>query len=165
MQSMEEMYQQYSNTVYKYLLCLCQNAEIAEDLTQETFVIALKKIHQFRGECKVSTWLCQIAKHLWYKEFRKTKKAVTEVLTDEMVALEMTEDVVFQKDEKLQLFKNMQKLEEPARQVMYLRIMGNLNFIEIAEVLGKTSNWARVTFFRAKQKMRGEKENGKENRM
>lgn len=165
MQSMEEMYQQYSNTVYKYLLCLCQNAEIAEDLTQETFVIALKKIHQFRGECKVSTWLCQIAKHLWYKELRKTKKAVTEVLTDEMVALEMTEDVVFRKDEKLQLFKNMQKLEETARQVMYLRIMGNLNFIEIAEVLGKTPNWARVTFFRAKQKMRGEKENGKENRM
>ena len=50
MQSMEEMYQQYSNTIYRYLLCLCQNAEVAEDLTQETFVIALKKIHQFRAK-------------------------------------------------------------------------------------------------------------------
>ena len=100
MQSMEEMYQQYSNTIYRYLLCLCQNAEVAEDLTQETFVIALKKIHQFRGKCKVSTWLCQIAKHLWYKEVGKRKKKPTEELTEQIVALEMTEEIVLQKQEK-----------------------------------------------------------------
>ena len=165
MQSMEEIYQQYSNTVYKYLLCLSKNSEIAEDLTQETFVIAVKKIHQFRGNSKVSTWLCQIAKHLWYKELKKSKKTSTEELTDEIIAFEKTEEIVLQKQEKLELLKSMQKLDELAREVVYLRTMGNLNFIEIAEILGKTPNWARVTFFRAKQKIREEKENGKENRM
>lgn len=165
MQSMEEIYQQYSNMVYKYLICLCGNAEIAEDLTQETFVIAVKKINQFRGNCKVSSWLCQIAKHLWFKELKKSKKLSSEELTDEIGILKATEEIVCEKEEKLELFKSMQKLDEPARQVVYLRMMGNLSFLEIAEVLDKTPNWARVTFFRAKQKIREERENGEKGRM
>lgn len=160
MQSMEEIYQQYSSTIYKYLLCLSGNAHIAEDLTQETFVIAVKKIHQFRAECKVSTWLCQIAKHLWYKELKKAKKLCTEELTENLVAECMMEELFLQKEEKLQFFKNIQKLDELSRQVVYLRIMGDLSFIEISEILGKTPNWARVTFFRAKQKIKEEQENG-----
>lgn len=159
---MEEIYQQYSNTVYHYLMCLSNQSQIAEELTQETFVIAIKKIHQFRGECKISTWLCQIAKHLWYKELKKMKRFSAEELTDEIEAAEVTEDIVMDKAEKLEFFKSMRKLDDLAREVVYLRMMGNLSFIEIAEILGKTPNWARVTFFRAKQKIREEKENGKE---
>lgn len=168
MQSIEEIYQQYSSTVYKYLLCLSGDAQIAEDLTQETFVIAVKKINQFRGDCKISTWLCQIAKHLWYKELKKTKKSNSismEELSEDLKTENIVEEFILQQDEKLNFYKNMQKLDELARQVVYLRMMGNLSFIEIAEILGKTPNWARVTFFRAKQKIREEKENGKENRM
>ncbi len=160
MQSMDEIYQQYSSTVYKYLLCLSGDAHLAEDLTQETFAIAVSKIHQFRAECKVSTWLCQIAKHLWYKELKKEKKLPTEELTENLVAGNMVEDLFLQKEEKLQLFRNVQKLDELPREVVYLRIMGNLSFTEIAEVLGKTTNWARVTFFRAKQKIKEEPKNG-----
>lgn len=165
MQSMEEMYQQHANTVYQYLLYLSKNPELAEDLTQETFVIAVLKIGTFRGECKVSTWLCQIAKHLWYKEKKKIKKVDMEELAEELISDEKIEEIICQKEEKLQLFKKIQKLDELTRQVVYLRLMGNLNFIEIAEILGKTPNWARVTFFRAKQKIRKEEKNGKENRM
>ena len=148
---MEKIYQEYSETVYKYLFCL------AEDLTQETFAIAVKNIPKFRGDCKVSSWLCQIAKHLWYKELKRNKKdnnVSLENISDELIDTQTIEKTVHQKEEKLQLFKNMQKLDELARQVIYLRIMGNLSFAEIGEVLGKTSNWARVTFFRAKQKMK-----------
>lgn len=65
MQNIEEIYQQYAQTVYKYLFCLTGKEDISEDLTQETFVIAVKEIAKFRGECKISVWLCQIAKHLW----------------------------------------------------------------------------------------------------
>lgn len=163
MQSMEEIYQQYSSTVYKYLVCLSGNTQIAEDLTQETFVIGIKKIHQFRGECKISTWLCQIAKYLWYQELRKTKKSVfisLEELTEDLKTENTVENLVVKSEEKLQFFKNLQKLDELSKEVVYLRTMGNLSFIEIAEILGKTANWARVTFFRAKQKIKEEKENG-----
>ena len=59
----------------------------------------------------------------------------------------------------------MQKIDGQAREVMYFRLIGNLNFIEIGEILGKTPNWARVTFYRAKQKMKEANENGKKDRM
>lgn len=163
MQGMEEMYQQYSSTVYKYLVCVSGSAEIAEELTQETFVIALKKIHQFRGECKVSTWLCQIAKHLWYQELRKSKKHVSvslEEVAENLRTENTVENLVLKNEEKLEFFKKLQTLDELSKEVVYLRSMGSLSFIEIAEILGKTPNWARVTFFRAKQKIKEEKENG-----
>lgn len=76
MQNIEEIYKEYSTSVYKYLFCLTQNKEISEDLTQETFAIAVKDIKRFRGECKLSVWLCQIAKHLWYKELKKKNKII-----------------------------------------------------------------------------------------
>lgn len=163
MQNIEEVYKQHSNTVYKYLFCLTGKEDIAEELTQETFAIAVKEIYHFKGNCKISVWLCQIAKHLWYKELKKSKKNKNisiEELTEEMEEKQTTEDIVCENEEKILLFKNMQKLEGQAREVMYLRMIGNLNFIEIGEILGKTANWARVTFYRAKQKMREVMENG-----
>ena len=74
MQKIEEIYEQYSTTIYKYLFCLTKNPDLSEELTQETFLVAIKKIDQFRGESKLTVWLCQIAKHLWYKELKKNKK-------------------------------------------------------------------------------------------
>ena len=166
MQNIEEVYKQYSNTVYKYLFCLTGKEEIAEDLTQETFAIAIKQINKFRGDCKISVWLCQIAKHLWYKELKKRKKNKNISINDlneEIEEAQTTEDIICEKEEKLKLFKDMQKLDEQSKEVMYLRMVGNLNFIEIGEILGKTPNWARVTFYRAKQKIREVNENGKKN--
>lgn len=166
MQNIEEVYKEYSNTVYKYLFCLTGKEEIAEDLTQETFAIAIKQINKFRGDCKISVWLCQIAKHLWYKELKKSKKNKNISINDlneEIEEAQTTEDIICEKEEKLKLFKDMQKLDEQSKEVMYLRMVGNLNFIEISEILGKTPNWARVTFYRAKQKIREVNENGKKN--
>ena len=164
MQNIEEVYKEYSNTVYKYLFCLTGKEEIAEDLTQETFAIAIKQINKFRGDCKISVWLCQIAKHLWYKELKKSKKNKNISINDlneEIEEAQTTEDIICEKEEKLKLFKDMQKLDEQSKEVMYLRMVGNLNFIEIGEILGKTPNWARVTFYRAKQKIREVNKNGK----
>ena len=165
MQNIEEIYKQHCNTVYKYLFCLTHDENISEELTQETFAIAVKEINKFKGNCKVSVWLCQIAKHLWYKELKKNKKVKDipiEELTEELQISETTEDIICNNEDKLKLFKNMQVLDEQSKEVMYLRITGNLNFIEIAEILGKTPNWARVTFYRAKQKIREVRKIGKE---
>ena len=164
MQNIEEVYKEYSNTVYKYLFCLTRKEEITEDLTQETFAIAIKQINKFRGDCKISVWLCEIAKHLWYKELKKSKKnkniSIND-LSEEIEETQTTEDIICEKEEKLKLFKDMQKLDEQSKEVIYLRMVGNLNFIEIGEILGKTPNWARVTFYRAKQKIREVNKNGK----
>ena len=162
MQDIEEIYKEYSTTVYKYLFCLTQNKDISEELTQETFSLAIEDIKKFRGECKLSVWLCQIAKHLWYKELKKSKKNISvplEEIKDNVLYDESLEETIYQKQEKLKLFKDMQKLDEKSREVMYLRMIGNLSYEEIGEVLGKTGNWARVTFYRAKQKIREENKN------
>lgn len=163
MQDIEKIYEQYCNTVYKYLFCLTHSEDTAEDLTQETFAIAVKEINKFQGKCKISVWLCQIAKHLWYKQIKKEKHISFEELNQEIEDIENIEDIVIENEDKLKLFKDMQKLDEKSREVVYLRMVGNLNFNEIGEILGKTPNWARVTFYRAKQKIREVNENGKEN--
>lgn len=162
MQNIEEIYKQYCNTVYKYLFCLTNNEAMSEDLTQETFAIAIKEINKFKGNCKVSVWLCQIAKHLCYKELKKNNKNISiDEMPEEIQVLETTEEIICNNEEKIKLYKNIQKLDEQSKEVMYLRMTGNLNFIEIGEILGKTPNWARVTFYRAKQKIKEVNENGK----
>lgn len=164
MQDIEEIYKEYSTTVYKYLFCLTQNKELSENLTQETFAVAVEDIKKFRGECKLSVWLCQIAKHIWYKELKRKKKNANvsfEEIKEDVLYDETLEEIICAKEKKLNFFKSMQKLDEKSREVMYLRMVGNLTYEEIGEILGKTSNWSRVTFYRAKQKIREESENEK----
>lgn len=162
MQNIEEIYKEHSNAVYKYLFCLTKNEELSEELTQETFAIAVKEIKKFKGDCKVSVWLCQIAKHLWYKELKKDRKNTSLEDIDDLQDTEMIEDIIIKKEEKLNLYKYIQKLDEKSRELVYLRMVGNLNFTGIGEILGKTSNWARVNFYRAKQKIKEVSENEKE---
>ena len=104
MQNIEEIYKEYSTSVYKYLFCLTQNKEISEDLTQETFALAVKDIKKFRGDCKLSVWLCQIAKHLWYKELKKKNRSVNvsfEEIKEDVLYNETLEDIICAKEEKL----------------------------------------------------------------
>lgn len=163
MQDMEEIYKQHSNTVYKYLFCLTHSEDTSEELTQETFAIAVKEINKFKGNCKISVWLCQIAKHLWYKKLKKEKREKHisfDELNIDLVEEKTTEEIICKQEENLKLFKNMQKLDTLSREIIYLRMFGNLNFIEIGEILGKTPNWARVNFYRAKEKMKEDNKNG-----
>ena len=64
MEDMEQVYRRHARTVYKFLLAQCRDPGLAEELTQETFYQAVKSVDRFDGTCKVSVWLCQIAKHL-----------------------------------------------------------------------------------------------------
>ena len=164
MQDMEQIYEQYFETVYKYLFCLTRNSDISEELTQETFYRAVKKIHTFKGDCKISVWLCQIAKNLWYDECRKNRKNLktSEDTFLEIQNSDVTEEKVIQNEEKMALYKKLQKLDEKTREVIYLRITGELSFKEIGIILNQTENWARVTFYRGKQKLKEGDENERE---
>lgn len=154
MQEIEQLYKEYAKQVYKYLLSLCHSEQMAEELMQETFYRAIKSIKTYNGTCKVYVWLCQIAKHIWYQELSTNKRAQVSELTNEMPSGEHSvEESIILHDEKMGLFKQLHLLEEPMREVMYLRLTGEFGFREIAEILGKDETWARVTFYRGKQKI------------
>lgn len=154
MQDLEQIYKQYFETVNKYLFCLTHNSDISEELTQETFYRAVKKINTFKGECKMSVWLCQIAKNLWYDELKKNKKLENIEQTFLIQSEENLEENIILNENKLELYKKLQKLDKQTREVIYLRITGELSFREIGDILNKTENWARVTFYRGKQKLK-----------
>lgn len=151
----DKIYKEYFETVYKYLLYLTHNEDLSKELTQETFYKAVKKIDTYKGECKMSVWLCQIAKNLWYDYCKKNKKVIS--VEEELLgsySTDTTEERVILNDEKISLFRKIQKLDEKTREVIYLRITGELTFKEIGIILNKTENWARVTFYRGKNQLK-----------
>jgi len=150
---MKEIYQKNATIIYKYLCSLTQDSQIAEELTQETFFQAMKGIDNFRGDCKISVWLCQIAKKLWYKELEKRNRHKTVELDDSVPSDDDVENYCLKKMEKVEIFRLMHQLDAVTKEVMYLRLAGDLQFSEIGDIMGKTENWARVTYYRGKQKL------------
>lgn len=161
MQNMEQIYKEYFEIVNKYLFCLTHSNDISEELTQETFCRAVEKIDTYRGNCKMSVWLCQIAKYTWYDYCRKNKRETNLINLLNIEEVDTPENEVISKDEKIELYKKMQGLDEKTREVVYLRITGELSFKEIGVILNKTENWARLTFYRGKIKLKEVDEDGK----
>lgn len=137
--------------VYKYLLSMTNDENLSEELTQETFYQALRSINRYRGECKVTTWLCQIAKNLWYKHLKKRRHY--KPLGDTEGFVQSVENQAISRETHISLVRRIHELKEPMREVMYLRISGDLTFREIGDILGRTETWARVTFYRGKEKL------------
>lgn len=154
MRDMDQIYRDYANTVYKFLLSQCRDADLAEELTQETFYQAVRSVHRYDGSCKLSVWLCQIAKHLWYQYLRRKEKAPQALSEDIVLPAPSAEDDVLAHQGHLELLRAIHALPEQTREVVYLRLFGDLSFREIGDVLGKTENWARVTFYRGKEKLK-----------
>jgi RNA polymerase sigma factor (sigma-70 family) len=152
---LNEIYKIYGNQVYKYLVSLTRDAALAEELTQETFYQAIKYIHKFREDCKLSVWLCQIAKYSYYKCKKKHKNYEEyDIIHENMIDSESPEDIYEKKDSKLSILKAIHILEEPYKEVISLRTYSELSFKEIGEIFGRTENWARITFYRGKAKLK-----------
>lgn len=150
----EQIYREHATTVYKYLFSLTNNTDLAEELTQETFYRAINSVRTYNGTCKISVWLCQIAKHIWYQELDRKKKQTSEKFDENTSSNEMSpEDSAVFQDDKMALYRAISLLSFSMREVVYMRITGELSFAEIGEILNKNENWARVTFYRAKQKL------------
>ena len=156
MQDIEQVYKEYFETVNKYLFCLTHDNDLSEELTQETFCRAVKKIGTYNGECKMSVWLCQIAKYLYFDYCRKNKKIINledEILENLSDSVNIEENAI-SSEEKISLYKKMQTLDAETREAIYLRITGELTFKEIGDILNKSETWARVTFSRGKLKLK-----------
>ena len=156
MQNLEQLYKEYFQTVYKFIFCMTHDSNLSEELTQETFYQALKTYKNFRGDCKVIVWLCQIAKHIWMKEYRQRNKFNHYPIEDfehmMSAGIDLETEFILQ-ESKCELFRRIKNLDEKSRNVMILRLTGDLSFREIGDLSNQTENWARVTFYRGKQKV------------
>lgn len=151
MESFEDVYRKYIKEVYYFLRKLSGNDEVAEELTQQTFSIAFEKLETFRGECKLSVWLCQIAKHEYYAWLKRQKKYAGEWNREPVVHKnDMLKDVIDKEDGK-QIRKILHNLQEPYKEVFMLRTMGEVSYRDIGQLFYKSESWARVTYYRAKK--------------
>ena len=150
----EGIYSEYFKDVYRYVLCLSNNESIAEDITQETFFKALKNIDSFKGNCKMSVWLCQIAKNSYFSYLKKEQNNFERV-EDKIDVLDTDfEQKIVDDESTFEIHKLLHNLEEPYKEVFSLRFFGDLSFLKIAELFGKTESWARVTYHRARIKLK-----------
>lgn len=163
MQNLEDICKECTSLVYRYLFCITRNREIAEDLTQETLYKAIKNINKFRGECKINLWLCKIAKNEWFMYLKKHKKVEYVSINDVIkIASDIkVEDKVIDDDIKDNIYGAIQKLDEETSQIMLLRLEEDMNFKDIGEMFNQTESWARVKFFRGKQKIKEKLRNEK----
>lgn len=164
-QDMDAVYRQHAQTVFKYLMSLTHDADLAEELTQETFYQAVRSIDRFDESCKITTWLCAIAKNQYFAYMKKHARLQVDPDVDLMFDgagmirnTVSAEQEVLQQVGQMELLKKLHAFPESGREVLYLRMFGNLSFREIGEVMGKTENWARVIFFRARTNLRKELE-------
>ncbi len=160
MEKEEEIYNRYAETVYKFLLSKTGDHHLAEELTQETFYQAIKNINRFDGKSQISTWLCAIAKNQ-LSSYRKKHPDFLE-LSELSDYAESAEDTVISAQNKVELFKMLHHCPEPYREIMYLRIYGTLSFKEIGEIMNQSETWARVNYYRGKEKLRKDLMNNEE---
>lgn len=158
LEQFDEIYREYFRDVFLYLMSLSRDEDIAEELTQETFVKAMSAIGKFRGECSVRVWLCQIAKNEYLLHCRKNRKIA--FCDPESEELERAggggvrfEDRLEDGETALDIHKALHTLDDPYKEVFSLRTFGELTFKQIAEVFGRTESWARVTYHRARLKL------------
>lgn len=153
MDGFEVIYSKYSPLVFRYLLSLGVDFLSAEELTAETFYRAYINFDKYKGESKIETWLCAIAKN----EYRKDCKSREKVTATEEIdrAVEQTDlvDRLLDRDQAISIYKTVHSMAEPYKEVFLLRVLGELSFKEISHIFGKSESWAKVTFFRAKIKV------------
>lgn len=156
MDRLEQLYKDLQPKLYAYFYIKTSNPSVAEDLTQDVFYEASKKIHLYRGEATLSTWLYSIANNLLKKYYRSKKydAALLERIEGPTIIPVTTEDIVEIKQEVATLWQHIQTFDEQAKEIVLLRLYGELSFKDIADLIGKSENYVRVTFHRLKLKLK-----------
>ena len=149
----EKLYNSYYMQVYSYVVSLTKNRGLAEEITQNTFYKAISANSQFKGKSDELTWLCSIAKNLYYDEMRNRQHIVDMNEIGDLPTDENVERAVADSDMAFRIHLILHCLDEPYKEVFQLRVFGELSFTQIATIFGKTETWARVTYHRAKLKI------------
>jgi RNA polymerase sigma-70 factor (ECF subfamily) len=149
----EMVFRENNQFVFRFLMKLCGDVSLAEELTQETFFRAYMNLSALRNEEKVAVWLCQIAKNTYFAWFneQKRKQPISQPISENS-----TPDIAELFEEKElagRAFSVLHALEEPYKEVFMLSVFGGLSLKDISAMFGKSESWARVTYYRAKQKI------------
>lgn len=155
MNNFEQLYSKYFHDVYRFILSMCKNQSIADDIVQETFFKVLKNSNKIDSVKNIKAWLCEIAKNTYLNYIDKNKKTIP-IEELELESDFSIENDFLNKEINKKIHKIVHKLDEPYKEVFYLRIFGNLSFKEIANIFEKDESWARVTFHRCKLKIKEE---------
>lgn len=156
MTEIEEIYNNYFKDVYLFTYSLSKDKHITEDITSETFIKAINSIESFKGNCDIKVWLFQIAKNSYYSYLRKNKNLIElDSLPEKEDDFDMEKSVISFEESK-RIYEILHDLPEPYKEVVSLRVFGELSFKQIGSLFGKTDNWACVIFHRARNKIREE---------
>ncbi|MEH7237979.1 RNA polymerase sigma factor [Bacillus sp. JJ1562] len=157
MDEFNQLYTKYEKQIYTYLFYLSGDKYVAEELTQETFFNAFKSIYGFKGQSKVSTWLFQIAKYTFYSYLRRNKniEQSSDISTyeNDISNKETPEDIYLKKEKSTDLLTAIKELKQPQQEIVILRLYNELSFKEIGEIFNQSDKWARVNFYRAKNRL------------
>ena len=157
MKEMEEIYKKYCVPLKKYVVSICRDPDTADDIVSETFFRAIKKIDSFDGT-SLFGWLCTIARNIYFNHLkRKDNNAFS---LDDQNAVQIpdlvdVEDEVIKRLQRKKLSECISSLSEAEREIVSLHIYADLTFAQIGAVFGKSENWARVTYYRCKEKLKG----------
>ena len=153
MTEFERLFNENREFIFKYLMKITRDISLSEELTQETFFRAYMNYASLRNKEKASVWLCQIAKNTyfaWYNEQKKKESLENFELTSDDQNIE---EVFVQKELSQKALHCLHELEEPYKEVFMLSVFGGFSLKDISSIFGKSESWARVTFYRAKQKL------------
>ena len=154
MTEFEEIYRVYFGDVYRYVLSLCREEGLAEDITSEAFFKAMGAIAGFRGDCSIRVWLCQIAKNCYYTHLRKSRRPARDTdMEPASHAADSFEDMLADQSSAMEVHRALHALPEPYKEVFMLRVFSERSFAQIGQLFGKSANWACVTYHRAKTKL------------
>lgn len=150
----DEIYQLYAADVYRFILKLSRNEAVALDILQDTMLKAIMSINTFKGNCSMKTYLCTIARNEYYNYVKKSENK--NISLDESIdncLHNSIENQILDKSQAIEIHRILHRLDEPYKEIFTLRVFAELKFLDIGSIFGKSENWARVSFFRAKEKI------------
>lgn len=149
----EEIYREYFKEVYLFIKSLSHDESIAEEITQEAFFKALKAIEKFDGSKDIRAWLFTIAKNTYFSHYKRKKRQIDlDVKEEPSTGVQIVKHLMNEED-AFTVHQFLHSMDEPYKEVFSLRTFGELPFEKIGRLFGKSSGWARVTFYRARKKI------------
>lgn len=153
----EKVYCTYFNDVFRYIRRLSGNEHIAEEITADTFFKAMHSINNFRGDCDIRVWLCQIAKNSYLSYLKKSGR-IDNIEDAELLNIadpdKTVEERFIRHDEAVQVQKVLHDISDPYKKVFMWRVFAELSFKQIGQIFNKSENWACVTYHRARTKVK-----------
>jgi RNA polymerase sigma-70 factor (ECF subfamily) len=150
-------YEQSKDAVYGYLTYMTKDIQLAEDLSQETFLKMFINIRKYKGTANIKTWALKIARNT-FLTYAKKKQPI--LLEEQIMDLNPgsyqnePEENILQKEKGEQIRKIMMTLNENERTILILRDYAELSYEEIAQIINTDVGALKSRLYRARQKFR-----------